>query len=125
MKTSEIELVLQGSIDWQSFCNTHKKEKIRLLSRKDGFATSGDLGLLFDSSEVIVTCEQIEKLCKAVIEDEIDFYDAYFLASVIALSGFDFDSDSTADAVLLISSPNLEEPGTVQDAVKMLKDAYK
>lgn len=120
MKTSEVQQVLQGNINWQNFCVTHEKEKTRLLSRKDGAATSGDLGLLFDSEQVVVTGKQIENLCKAVLKAEIDLYDAQFLATVIALSGFDFDRDDTEDAVLLISSPGSEDLGKIQDAMQML-----
>ena len=120
LKTSEVQQVLRENISWQNFCVTHEKEKAKLLSRKDGAAASGDLGLLFDSDQVVVAGEQIEKLCKATLKAEIDLCDAQFLATVIALSGFDFDRDDTEDAVLLISSPNLEDLSKVQDAMRML-----
>ncbi len=120
MKTSEIERALQGNLDWQSFCAMYGKERARLLSRKDGAVTSGDLGLLFDSGQVIVTGEQIKRLCNAVFESEIDLSDALFLSNVIALSGFDFDNDFTEDAVLLISSPNSSGMNNIEDAMQIL-----
>ena len=121
MRTSEVQRVLQGTVDWQSFCAMYEKEKVRLLSRKDGAATSVDLGLLFDSGQVVVTAEQIERLCNAVLDAEIDLYDAQFLSNVIALSGFDFDNDDTEAAVLLISSPNSGDLSDIQDAAQMLR----
>ncbi len=98
----------------------YKEEKARLLSRKDGVVTSGDLGLLFDSGQVVVTGEQIEMLCNSVLESKINIYDAQFLSNVIVLSGFDFDNDDTEDAVLLISSPDSVNLSDIQDAVQML-----
>ncbi len=120
MKTSDLERVLRGSTDWQSFCALYQAEKIRLLSRKDGAATSGDLGLSFDSGQVVVTGEQIEKLCKVVFAGGIDPSDAQFSATVIALSGFDFDNDDTEDAVHLLSTPNSGGLDRIQEAIQML-----
>jgi len=98
----------------------YQAEKIRLLSRKDGAATSGDLGLSFDSGQVVVTGEQIEKLCKVVFAGRIDPSDAQFSATVITLSGFDFDNDDTEDAVHLLSTPNSGGLDRIQEAIQML-----
>lgn len=120
MKTSELEQVLRGALDWQSFCAMYQTGKTRLLARKDRAATSGDLGLSFDSGQVVVTGEHIAKLCKAVFEGEIDPPDAQFSATVIALSGFDFDNDDTEDAVHLLSTPNSGGLNRIQEAIQML-----
>jgi len=120
MKTSELERVLLGATDWQRFCAMYQTEKTRLLSRKDGAATSGDLGLSFDSDQVVVTAERIEKLCKAAFDGEISSSDVQFLATLIALSGFDFDNEDTEDAVQLLSTPNSGSLNRVQEAVQLL-----
>ncbi len=120
MKTSELERVLLGTIDQQRFCTIYRTEKTRLLSRKDGAATSGDLCLSFDSDQVVVTAEQVAKLCKAVFDDEINPSDVQFLATLIALSGFDFDNEDTEDAIHLLSTPNPGSLNRVQEAVQML-----
>jgi len=121
MKTSELEQALQGSKDWRSFCSKHEDEKARLNSRKDGAVTSGDIGLSFDSNQVVVTHEQIENLCNHVLESEIDTIDAQFIATIIALSGFEFDSEFTEDAVMQISSPETSNSDNILEALYILQ----
>jgi len=121
MKTSELEQALQGSKDWRSFCAIHEEEKVRLISRKDGAATSGDIGLLFDSNQVVVTHEQIEKLCNQVLASKIDPIDAQFIATIIALSGFEFDSEYTEDAVMQMSSPETRDSDNILEALQLLQ----
>ena len=121
MKTSDMQRVLQGKVAWQSFCARYEKEKYKLLSRKDGAITSGDLGLSFDSAGVVVTAEQIERLCRATLKAEIEINDAQFLSNVIALSGFAFENDNTEDAVLLISSPDSGDLSDIRDAMQILR----
>lgn len=123
MKTSVLEEVLNGKRSWKQFSALYQKEKCRLFSRHDGSATSGDLQLKFDSGDVTVTSEQIIELCNSVVEDEIDVADAVFIATVIALSGFEFSNEDVEDAVLFLSSSDSEIPFSaerIQSALKIL-----
>lgn len=114
MKTSVLEEVLSGKRSWKQFASLYQKEKSRLFSRHDGSATSGDLQLKFDSGDVSVASQQIVELCNSVIEGEIDVADAVFIATVIALSGFEFSNDDVEDAVLFLSSSDSEIPFSVE-----------
>jgi len=119
MYSSEIRELLQGGSEWKDFCEKYKDEKIASLSRNDGASTSGDLGLIFDASHVTVTSEQIHKLCDVIMKNEVDLCEGQFLASVVALSGFDYDRDQTEDAVLFLSS-ELDDLSKVQEALELL-----
>ena len=121
MKTSEVASVLHGNSDWKIFCAKYENEKNRLLSRKDGAVTSGDIGLQFDSDQVTIRSKQIERLCYNVLESEIDLNDAQFVASVIALCGFEFDNENTEDAVLFISSLNTSCSKNISEVLQLIK----
>jgi len=120
MTTSELEKALQGDTDWRSFCDQYQKEKERLFLRKDGAATSGDLGLSFDSGKVVVTARQVLIICETALEKLIRPSDVQFLATLIALSGFDFDNDNTESAVHLLSTPGSVDLEQIHDAVELL-----
>lgn len=120
MRTSELESILQGDRDWRSFSNAYGEEKSRMLSRIDGAVSSAEVGLLFDVLNVVVTRSQIENLCSSVIVGDIDPSDAQFIANLIALSGFDFDADSTEEAVMHLSAPNQDGLEQIYEVINML-----
>ncbi len=103
MKTSEVARVLQGAVSVRAFCRTYQDRKKRLEERKDGAATSVDLGLQFDAPHMVVTATHVENIRRAVTDGEIDLSDARFFATVILLSAFDFDDPRTEEAAVLIS----------------------
>jgi predicted cupin superfamily sugar epimerase len=121
MKTSEISRALKGEIEWQSFIIEHKAERARLLSRKDGAVTSGDLGLQFDAGEVVVTNKQIEVLCNAILKSEIDAPDGQFVANAIALSGFQFESEDAENALFFLSSFDSTDVDAIHQVAQMLR----
>ena len=104
MKTSELETVLKLR-NWQDFCVKYAGQRSRLLSRKDGAATSGDLQMNFDVTTTVIEKKQIIGLCKAACRNQIFPEDIYFISTLLALSGFDYDQESTEDAVYFLSTP--------------------
>ena len=104
MKISELASTLKLE-NWKSYCEKHAIQRKRLLSRQDGAATSGDLNMKFDVSDVTVEYTHIRSLCNAVLDSNLEPDDAYFIANLLILSGFDFDRESTEDAIYLLSTP--------------------
>lgn len=119
MKTSEIESLLRGVSDWQIFCSLYKDKKSMLLSRKDGAATSGELGLIFDTSDVVVTFDQIAKLRNVALRGQMSLSDARFLFNVVALSGFEFESEAVEDVVFAVSSLSSQDSDEIKAALMM------
>lgn len=123
MKTSEIIKLFDDVESVQNFCATNAIEKKRVIERRDGAQTSGDLGLVFDLIEdTCVTELQIHTLLNFFLRNQTDLNDVKFLATVILLCGFDFSSEESEQNFLLLAE-EVDVSNYMQEIRRMLASA--
>jgi len=103
MKTSDVEKALNNLITWKEFCRIYQEDKQKFLSRTDGVITSGDLKINFDSNDFVVTDKSITEFMFLYNQNEVNSADFEFIATVILLCGFEFQSDLSEDTLVSIS----------------------
>lgn len=117
MITSDLEKALRGVIPWADFCQKYSNEKNSYLLRNDGVLTSADLKIKFDLEGALIEKQNLDAICSAVLEGEINETDVNFIADAILLSAFVFVDDTLEDVCHFLS--NVEK----LDEIRMVKSA--
>lgn len=120
MTTTEIVNVLNGTINAKEFCQRFKPALQRFVKRSDGALTSTDLNIHYEESQKRIEKNAVVGLCDAVLSHKLAPVEAQFIANVLLLSGLEFDSDETEDAVHLIATPTSEWLADFMEALQIL-----
>jgi len=102
MTTSDIVKALNREVSWEVFCKKYKFQRDTFSNITDGIISSTDLLMDFELIPLTISKSHIYDLC-GLEKDGLNVVDIQFIATVIQLCDFSFDSDETEDALQYIS----------------------